>query len=64
MVTPMSRVMETLEERVQTFKCHLYVDGLPDMGGSLVSNTDSAAILGLEDGNKVYAVFTWSSERQ
>jgi len=60
MVTPMSRVMETLEERVQTFKCHLYVDGLPDMGGSLVSNTDSAAVLGLEDGNKVYAVFTWS----
>ena len=56
----MSRVMETLEERVQTFKCHLYVDGLPDNGGSLVSNSDSAQILGLEDGNKVFAVFTWS----
>jgi len=58
MATPMSRVMETLEERVQTFKCHLYVDGLPDMGGALVCNSDSASSLGLEDGSRVYAVFT------
>ena len=58
MATPMSRVMETLEDRVQTFKCHLYVDGPPEADGKLVAKASTAATLGLVDESKVYAVFT------
>ena len=50
--------METLEDRVQTFKCHLYVDGPPEAGGELVAKANTSATLGLVDESKVYAVFT------